>query len=83
MPTIDEIQKHLYQLKSGKASDNVDLDLLKKCEHSLMLQVIHTMAITWSNLNLPAVLGNSRLETLQKGKTSKPDPSKYRVLLST
>ena len=24
-----EIQKHLYQLKSGKASNNVDLELLK------------------------------------------------------
>ena len=84
MPTIDEIQKHLCQLKSGKASNNVDPELLKKCEDPLMPQVIHTMAHNlWSNLNLPAVLGNSRLKTLQKGKTSKPDPSKYRVLLST
>ena len=30
VPTIDKIQKNLCQLKSGKASNNVDLELLKK-----------------------------------------------------
>ena len=34
----------------------------------------------WSNLNIPAVGGNSRLQTLWKGKGSKSDPSKYRGL---
>ena len=43
-PTIDEIQKHLHQLKSGKASNDVDPELLKKCENPLMLQVIDRMA---------------------------------------
>ena len=31
LPTLDEIQKHLHQLKSGKASNDVDPELLKKC----------------------------------------------------
>ena len=55
-PTIDEIQKHLRQLKSGKASNDVDPELLKKCENPLMLQVIDRMANSlWSNLDIPAV----------------------------
>ena len=81
LPTIDEIQKHLRQLKSGKASNDVDPELLKKCEHPLMLQVIHRMANSlWSNLDIPAVLCNSRLKTLWKEKGSKSDPSKYKGL---
>ena len=63
-PTIDEIQKHLHQLKSGKASNDVDPELLKKCENPLMLQVIDRMASNlWSNLDIPAVWGNSRIKT--------------------
>ena len=70
VPTIDEIQKHLRQLKSRKASNDVDLELLQKCEHPLMLQVIHGMANNlWSNLDIPAVWGNSRLKTLWKGQS--------------
>ena len=81
VPTIDEIQRHLRQLKSGKASNNVDPKLLKKCEHPLMLQVIHRMANNlWSNLDILAAWGNSRLKTLWTGKGSKLDPSKYRGL---
>ena len=30
VPTIDKILKNLFQLKSGKASNNDDLELLKK-----------------------------------------------------
>ena len=44
LPTIDEIQKHLRRLKSGKTSNDVDPERLKKCEHPLMLQVIDIMA---------------------------------------
>ena len=81
MQTIDEIQKHLRQLKPGKASNDVDLELLKKCEHPFMLQVIHRMKNNqWLNLNIPAVWGNSRLKTLWKRKGSKSVPSKYRGL---
>ena len=65
--TINKIQKHLRQLKSGKASNEVDLELLKKCEHLLMLQVIYRTANnSWSNLDLPAVWDSSRFETLWK-----------------
>ena len=81
VPTIDEIQKHLRQLKSGKASNDVHPEQLKKFEHPLMLQVIDRMANNlWSNLDIPAVWGNSRLKTPWKGKGSKSDPSKYREL---
>ena len=31
VPTLDEIQKHLHQLKLGKASNNIYPELLKKC----------------------------------------------------
>ena len=76
VPTID-----YCKLKSGKASNDVDLELLKKCEHPLMLQVIHRMLKKlWSNFNFPAVWGNYRLKTLWKGKGSKSDPSKNRGL---
>ena len=38
--TIDEIQKHLRQRKSGKASDNVDPELLKKCDTHLCFKLL-------------------------------------------
>ena len=79
VPTIDETQKYLRQLKSGKASNDVDPELLKKCEHALMLQVIYRMANNlWSSLDILGVWGNSRLKALWKGEGSKSDPSKYR-----
>ena len=76
---MEEIQKHLHQLKSGKASNDIDSELLKKCEHPIMLEVMQRAARNlWSTLDLPASWGNSRLKTLWKGKGSKSDPSKYR-----
>lgn len=46
-----------------------------------MLQVIHIIANDlWSNLDHPAVWGNSRFKTLCKGNESKSDPGKYRGL---
>lgn len=46
-----------------------------------MPQVINRIANNLcSNLNLPAVLGNSRLKTPGKRKGSNSDPSKYRGL---
>ena len=83
VPTIDEIQRHLRQLKSGKASNDVDPKLLKKREHPLMLQVIHRMASNlWSNLDILAVWGNSRLKTLWMGKGSILDLSSMEDLAS-
>ena len=78
VPTIDEIQKfrpfynmlghftilYMKGLKLGKVSNDVDSELLKKYEHPFMLQVIDRMANNlWSNLDIPAVWGNSRLKT--------------------
>ena len=55
---------YMKGLKSGKVSNDVDSELLKKYEHPLMLQVIDRMANNlWSNLDIPAVWGNSRLKT--------------------
>ena len=55
---------YMKELKSGKVSNDVDSELLKKYEHPLMLQVIDRMANNlWSNLDIPAVWGNSRLKT--------------------
>ena len=81
VPSIELIQTHLRKLKSGKASNDVDPELLKKCENPIMLQVIHRMITNlWSTMDLPTTWGNSRLKTLWKGKGSKSDPSKYRGL---
>ena len=81
VPSIDEIQTQLHQLKSGKASNDVDPELLKRCEHPVMLTVIHRMGSNlWENLDMATAWGNSRLKTLWKGKGSKSDPSKYRGL---
>ena len=57
-PSNREIQKHRYQLKSGKASNDGYRELLKKYEHLLMLQVIDTLTNNlWPNLDVPAVWG--------------------------
>ena len=31
IPSIEESQKHLHQLKNGKASNDIDPEILKKC----------------------------------------------------
>ena len=58
-PSIEEIQKHLNKLKSGKASNNIDPEILKRCEHPIMLRVIHRLAQNlWSELEIPNAWGN-------------------------
>ena len=60
-------------------SAHVDPELLKICDHPVLLEVIHRMTSNlWSNLDIPDSWGNSRLKTLWKGKGSKADPAKYR-----
>jgi len=52
-----------------------------KCKHPIMLQVIHRMTVNlWRDLDVPNAWGNSRFQTLWKGKGSKKDPTKYRGL---
>ena len=78
-PSVEEIQTYLHRLKSGKASNDVDPELLKICDHPVLLEVIHRMTSNlWSNLDIADSWGNSRLKTLWKGKESKSDPVKYR-----
>ena len=79
-PTIEEIQKHLKELKARKASNDIDPELLQKLNsHPIMLQVVHRMTTNlWDNLDLPMTWGNSLLKTLWKGKGSKKDPVMYR-----
>ena len=80
-PEIEEIRKKIADMKSKKASNDIDPELLKHCEHPIMLQVIHRMTTKlWENLDFPNAWGNSRLNTIWKGKGSKKDPSKYRGL---
>ena len=80
-PTADEIEKHIRLLKNNKASNDVEAELLKKCSHPIMIQVIQRITKNlWENLDLPNAWGNSHLRTLWKGKGSKKDASKYRGL---
>ena len=80
-PTIDEITKHLQKLKNKKANNDIDSELLKHCECPTLINAIHQMTLNvWNNLDIPPAWGNSRLQTLWKGKGSKKDPTKYRGL---
>ena len=80
-PTIDEIQKHIQKLKNNKASNDIEPELLKRCSHPIMLEVIHRITDNlWSGQDLPNMWGQSLLRTLWKGKGSQKDPSKYRGL---
>ncbi|XP_066928505.1 uncharacterized protein [Clytia hemisphaerica] len=80
-PNLDEIDLQLKKLKSNKASNDVQPDLLNKLSHPIMLQVIHRMSNRlWNDIDVPSAWGNSRLQTLWKGKGSKKDPQKYRGL---
>ena len=64
-PTADEIGKHILLLKNNKASNDVEADLLKKCSHPIMIQVIQRITNNlWENLDLPNAWGNSHLRTL-------------------
>ena len=80
-PTVEEIQKHVLNLKNNKANNDIDAELLKRCSHPIMLQVIQRITNNlWRTFDLPKTWGNSSLKTLWKGKSSKKDPSKYRGL---
>ena len=80
-PTADEIEKHIKLLKNNKASNDIDPELLKRCSHPIMIQVIQKITFNlWNNFDLPNDWGNSLLQTLWKGKGSKKDASKYRGL---
>ena len=80
-PDLEEIKKALSDMKSNKASNDIDPGLLKHCEHPILLQVIHRMTSKlWDDLDFAKAWGNSRLNTIWKKKGSKSDPSKYRGL---
>ena len=80
-PTIEEIQKHLQELKNNKASNDIEPELLKRCSHPIILEIIQRITNNlWDSLDIPSAWGNSILKTLWKGKGSKKDPSKYRGL---
>ena len=81
LPSIEEIKQQIKKLKNNRANNDVSPELLKKCDHPIMLEVIHRMiANLFENLDVPGAWGNSRLKTLWKGKGSKNDPTKYRGL---
>ena len=52
---VDEIHKHLKDLKANKSSNDIEPELLKKSNESpIMLQVVHSiMTNLWENLDLP------------------------------
>ena len=78
-PTADEIEKHIKLLKNNKASNDIQPELLKRCSHPIMIQVIQKISTNlWNEFDLPNNWGNSLLRTLWKGKGSKKDASKYR-----
>eukprot|EP00111_Clytia_hemisphaerica_P017270 TCONS_00051124-protein len=76
-PSIDEIHAHIQKLKNNKASNDIEPELLKRCTHPIMLEVIHRITNNqlWSGHDLPISWGQSLLRTLWKGKGSKKDPS--------
>ena len=57
-PSVDEIQKHLKELKPNKASNDIEPELLKKLNESpIMLQVVHRlMTNLWENLTNTSIL---------------------------
>ena len=68
-------------MKSNKANNDIDPEILKRCTEPIMLEVIHRMTSNlWADLDIPRSWGNSRLKTLWKNKGSKNDPTKYRGL---
>uniref|UniRef100_A0A7M5XLU1 Uncharacterized protein n=1 Tax=Clytia hemisphaerica TaxID=252671 RepID=A0A7M5XLU1_9CNID len=75
-PSIDEIHAHIQKLKNNKASNDIEPELLKRCIHPILLEVIHRITNNlWSGHDLPISWGQSLLRTLWKGKGSKKDPS--------
>jgi len=63
-PTIEEIKTHINALKVIKASNDIDPEILKHCEHLVMIEVIHRMTSNlWDQLDVPTAWGNSRLKT--------------------
>ena len=79
VPAIDKIQRRLYQLKSGKARNNVDLELLIKHVNNYLcfkLFVEWQIAFGQTSISLP-FRGIYRLKTIWKGQGSTTDTSKH------
>ena len=43
VPTIEEIENQIQKLKLNKASNDIEPELLRRCDHPVMMQVIHRM----------------------------------------
>ena len=56
----NEITKHLHKLRNKKANNDIDSELLKKCECPILLDFIHQMTTNvWENFDIPTAWGNS------------------------
>ena len=63
--TVDAIEKHIQALKNNEASNDIEAELLKKCSHPIMIQVIQRITDNMGeNFDLPNAWGNSHLRTL-------------------
>jgi len=62
---LEEIEHHIKLLKNIKASNEIAPDLIKRCNHPIMVEVIDRMTSNlWVELDVPEAWGNSHLKTL-------------------
>ena len=81
-PSRDEVVNSLAKLKNGKASNDIQPEILKHARYSskfidFLMELIEQV---WNEKTVPSSWGNGKIEALWKGKGSKLDPAMYRGL---
>ena len=64
-PSDAELKKGLEELKTKKSNNDVDPDLLKRCDHPVIFSVIRRLSTNlWEKMDIAEAWGKSRLKTL-------------------
>ncbi|CAH1252113.1 OBSCN [Branchiostoma lanceolatum] len=79
-PTLDELNKAIDSLSTGKApgSDAIPPDLLKHCKTVLLLPLHELLCQCWKEGAVPQDMRDSKIVTLYKSKGERSDCNNYR-----
>ena len=79
-PTIEELNKAINSLASGKApgSDGIPPDLIKHCATTLLLPLHEVLCQCWKEGAVPQDMRDAKIVTLYKNKGERSDCNNYR-----
>lgn len=80
VPTVDELNKAIDSLTSGKApgNDGIPPDLIKCCKSALLQPLHEVLCQCWEEGAVPQDMRDSKIITLYKNKGARSDCNNYR-----